>query len=224
MALYIDIHTHRAEPDGIAIRNVRIESSVPQLPATGYFSAGIHPWDASRAQPEWERCFETPSPRLLAIGEAGLDFRPEYRPYDLQERWFERQIDVSNRLRKPLIIHNVHATDALLKRLQVRAQEAAVLHNFIGSPELVAQSLGRVPHLRFSFGPGTFRSPKTQQALRYIAERWPDRLFLETDDDPTTAIGEMYARTSRLLGWELSALQESLARNFHLLFPKISLG
>lgn len=224
MALYIDIHTHRAEPDGIAIRNVRIKSSVPQLPATGYFSAGIHPWDASRAQPEWERCFETPSPRLLAIGETGLDFRPEYRPYDLQERWFERQIDVSNRLRKPLIIHNVHATDALLERLRTRATEAALLHGFIGSPKLVAQSLSRVPHLRFSFGPGTFRSPRTQQALRYIAEQCPDRLFLETDDDTTTTIGEMYARTSQLLGWELSALQESLVRNFHLLFPKISLG
>ena len=99
-----------------------------------------------------------------------------------------------------------------------------MLHNFIGSPELVAQSLGRVPHLRFSFGPGTFRSPRTQQALRYIAEQCPDRLFLETDDDPTTTIGEMYARTSQLLGWELSALQESLVHNFHLLFPKISLG
>lgn len=224
MAPYIDIHTHRADPDGIAIRNVRIGSAAPELPATGYFSAGIHPWDASRAEPEWEQCFETPSPRLLAIGETGLDFRPAYRPYDLQEAWFDRQIGISNRLRKPLIIHNVHATDALLKRLQERAQEAAVLHSFIGSPELVAQSLDRVPGLRFSFGPVAFRSPRTQQALRYVAEQWPDRLFLETDDDPTIPISEIYARTSRLLGWAPSALREQIARNFHLLFPQISLG
>lgn len=223
MSSYIDLHTHSAATDCLSIRNIRIESAAPQIPTTGYFSAGIHPWDAADAQPAWERFFEHPSPRLLAIGETGLDFRPEHRPYEAQEEWFGRQIEISNRLHKPLIIHAVHATDTVMKRLRQTAQEPAVLHGFIGSKESAAQWITHLPTLRFSFGPSTFRSPKTQQALEYVAREWPERLFLETDDHPTVSIPEMYNLAGELTGRELPLLQEQIRHNFHLLFPQIPL-
>lgn len=217
----IDIHTHRPEPNVIAIRNVRLSAEDPTLPEEGYFSAGIHPWDAATAQEEWLAFFATAHPRLLAVGETGLDLRPAYALLPIQEKWLERQIDIANRLRKPLIIHHVRTTQALQKILKNRVAVPVVLHGFIGAPESARQWLEQLPDCRFSFGPTTLRSPKTQEALRWVATARPERLFLETDDDPNLSIRDMYAFAAALIGWSGTRLEKCIALNFKLLFPNI---
>lgn len=222
MPFCIDIHTHRAEPECIGIRNIRLSGSDPVWPAGDYFSAGIHPWDAAAAQEKWLEIFTRDDlPRLLAVGETGLDLRPEFAPQAVQMRWLERQIDLANRIGKPLIIHNVRATPVLQPLLRAEALVPVVLHSFTGAPEQARQWVDTVPAVRFSFGPSVLRSPKTQAALRWIASEHPDRLFLETDDTPSLSIRTLYAFAADRTGWDDTQLKERIAQNFNDLFPKI---
>lgn len=219
MIPYIDIHTHGAPEEGIiACRNVRIRSSNPNVPADGLFSAGIHPWDVTEANEIWLDLFDRPSKRLIAVGETGLDHRETYRPYDLQAEWFERQIGIANRLRKPLIIHSVHAMEATAKILHRQAEVPALLHGYTGSVETLRQWLRKKSDMRFSFGPYLLRSPRTQETLRFIANELPGRLFLETDDAPPGEIKEIYRFTAELTGWPVERLKQQINENFNTLF------
>lgn len=223
MPPYINIHTHRPEADAVSVLNVRLQSPVPDLPEQGLFSAGIHPWNASAARADWLDIFRTDHPRLVAVGETGLDFRAEYRPFDAQKEWFERQVEIANRLYKPLMIHNVHATQAVMEILSKDAAIPVILHGYTGSPESTRQWLRHVPEARFSFGPSLMRSSKSQEAFRFLAAEKPERFFLETDDNPNIGIREMYRYAAELTGWNLDDLKNCLALYFSNLFPKITL-
>ncbi len=219
MPPYINIHTHHPEPDTLSVQNVRLSASDPEIPTSGFFSAGIHPWDAAAAEERWLTIFTAPDryPRLLAVGEAGLDLRPAFAPRTVQEHWIERQIEIANRICKPLIIHNVQATQALQTLLGERAAIRVVLHGFTGACETAREWIRRVPEVRFSFGPTTIRSSKTQEALRWITTEHPDRLFLETDDDPTLSIREMYAFAAERTGRKVDTLKRIIDQNFNAL-------
>ncbi len=224
MPPYINIHTHRPEADTVSILNIRLRSSDPDLPEQRLFSAGIHPWDASEAQSAWLEIFAAAThPGWVAVGETGLDFRPEYQPFGIQKKWFELQIEIANRTDKPLIIHNVHATQAVMDTLSKHAAVPVLLHGYTGSPESARQWLRHVPAVRFSFGPTLMRSPKSQATFRLLAAEEPERIFLETDDDPQTGIREMYRYAAELPGWNPNDLKNRLALNFNNLFSKITL-
>lgn len=223
MAAYINIHTHHPESDTLSVVNIRLQSEHPDLSGHELFTAGVHPWDTANAQPEWLNIFDEKHPGLIAVGETGLDYRPEYQPYDIQKQWFERQIALANELDKPLIIHNVHATDDLLQLLKAHVKVPVIVHGFTGSPEQAGQWLRNVPGLRLSFGPATMHSAKTQQALRFIFAQHPDRFFLETDDRPNISIREMYTFAADLLQESLGGLQEQIEQNFRTLFPQITI-
>lgn len=223
MAVYINIHTHHPEPDTLSVVNIRLQSKHPDVSGHELCSAGVHPWDTVTAQPEWLNIFNENHSGLIAVGETGLDYRPVYQPYDLQEKWFERQVSIANKLDKPLIIHNVHATDNLLRILKAQAKVPVILHGFTGSPKLADQWFRNVPELRLSFGPATLHSAKTQQALRFTFEEHPDRFFLETDDKPDITIGEIYTFTAHLLQENIDSIQERIEQNFRILFPQITI-
>lgn len=223
MPPYINIHTHHPEPGTLSVVNVRLQGEHPDLPGHELFSAGIHPWDAANAQPEWLNIFDENHPDLIAIGETGLDYRPEYQPYGVQKQWFEQQVAIANKLDKPLIIHNVYATDDVLQMLKTQAKVPVVLHGFTGSPELADQWFRHMPGLRLSFGSATMHSAKTQQTLRCTFAEHPDRFFLETDDKPDITIGEMYTFAAGLLQEDLSRLQQRIEQNFRILFPQITI-
>lgn len=219
----IDIHTHRPEPGTTCIRNIRLQGTVLAWPETDLFSAGIHPWDAAEAQEGWLDTIPADHPRLLAIGETGLDLRDGYAPRDVQEKWLAKQTDLANRLRKPLVIHNVHATEALQTFLKRRAAVPVLLHGFTGSPETAGQWLRQLPGVRFSFGPAVLRSPKTQKALQWIAMAKPEALFLETDDAPDVDLREMYNFAAVQTGLDTDRLADLIRQNFNALFPNIPL-
>lgn len=223
MPPYIDIHTHRPDTDAVFVLNVRLQNPDPTLPVGGFFSAGIHPWDTAEAQENWLDIFESSHSGLLAIGETGFDLRPEYPSYDIQQKWFERQVVIADRLSKPLIIHNVHATDKVMTLLSRHSAVPAILHGFTGSPELVRQWLQRCPGVRFSFGPSVLHSPRTQEALRWVVTERPAIFFLETDDDHEIDIREIYTFAAELTDSDIGWLKEKTALNFNTLFPQITL-
>lgn len=219
----IDIHTHRPEPDTVSLQNIRLHGTVPVWPEKGFFSVGIHPWDTAEAQDDWLEAIPADHPRLLAVGETGLDLRDGYAPRDVQEKWLAKQTDLANRLRKPLVIHNVHATEALQTFLKRRTAVPVLLHGFTGSPETARQWFQQISGVRFSFGPAVLRSPKTQKALQWIAMAKPEALFLETDDTPDVDLREMYNFAAAQTGLNPDRLADLIHQNFNALFPNIPL-
>ena len=113
---YPDIHTHRSmEADGFRIINCSPDAFTP-CPRQWY-SVGIHPWSLRGDIPQevWERLQAAVThPQVLAIGEAGLDKLTD-ASMALQETVFIRQAKMADAAGKPLIVHLIKATDALLR-------------------------------------------------------------------------------------------------------------
>jgi TatD DNase family protein len=154
----------------IALANVRRDV---------YAAVGIHPNDIAALEPggldELRRL--ALSPRVVAIGEIGLDYYWNTSPHDVQQAMFRRQIELAQELNLPIIIHCREAYEDTLAILET-AGSKILLHSFAGSPEQADEAMRRGYCLGVG-GPVTF---KKSEALREIVRRAPlDHLFLETD-------------------------------------------
>ena len=115
-------------------------------------------------------------PRVVAVGECGLDFYRDYAPRDAQRRAFAAQIEVANEVGLPLVIHTRAADDETFAMLEA-AEVPVVLHCF-GSVERLDDALERGYLVSFA---GNVAYPKAED-LREAARRVPDdRILAETD-------------------------------------------
>lgn len=187
--ILVDIHTHHPRPDVVSPR-----------------MAGIHPWDAERgsALPDFAHCD--------IIGETGLDYACEVDRL-AQERLFRAHLEVAERLQKPVVLHMVRAFDPTIKILAEYNIAGVVFHGFIGSQQQVAEALRRGYCL--SFGSRSLRSSKTRQA---IVATPLDRLFCETDDNPSLNIAKVYAEVAAIKGVTLAELERYIYENYKRLF------
>jgi TatD DNase family protein len=144
-------------------------------------SVGIHPHDAVSADDaalaEIERLAS--APRVVAIGETGLDFFRDLAPRDAQERAFRAQLALARRVRKPVVVHcrDDDETLALLASEGVR-DTGGIMHCFSGDVGIARRclDLGLLVSLA---GPVTYPKPG---ALPEVARMVPaDRLVVETD-------------------------------------------
>lgn len=187
---YVNIHTHRPTGRGLE-------------PA----SVGIHPWDAAGADAD-SLCEALG--RAQAVGEIGLDYLHPDR--EAQRRLFEQQLELAETAGMPVVLHCVKAFEPMMTLLGGFRLRAVIFHGFIGSPQQAARAVAAGYYL--SFGPRSLRSPRTVQALATVPS---ERLFLETDDDPTP-IESIYAEAARLLGLPLDRLRETLYTNYLRIF------
>lgn len=141
-------------------------------------AVGVHPIDAETASPGYlERLKELAShPRVVAIGEIGLDFHYD-TPRPLQTRVLEEQLELAKKLGMPVILHDREAHGPMMELLH-KHRPRGVIHCFSGSVEMMreAVSLGLFIGLG---GAVTFKNavmpPKVASAVPL------DRLLLETD-------------------------------------------
>jgi TatD DNase family protein len=145
-----------------------------------YATIGVHPHDASKAQPEtFDRLRELASnPKVLAIGEIGLDYHYDFSPRDVQRAVFERQLDLAAEAGKPIVIHTREAWEDTMAILKGRWSGGGIMHCFTGDEQQARQALDLGFHL--SFG-GVLTFPKaepTRQAARLAPA---DRILVETD-------------------------------------------
>ena len=146
-----------------------------------FASAGVHPHDAAR-DGALENAFEAlwAHPRLLAVGEVGLDYHYDHSPRETQAEVFRRFIAVARRVRKPLIIHTRSAAEDTLRILEEEGARDAggVIHCFSEDRAFAARALDLGFYLSFS-GIVTF---KTARAIQEVAAWAPaDRVLVETD-------------------------------------------
>ncbi|MEO8902421.1 MAG: TatD family hydrolase [Polyangiaceae bacterium] len=144
-----------------------------------FASAGVHPHDAER---DGELDFEAfwPHPRVLAVGEVGLDYHYDHSPREKQAEVFRRFIALARRVQKPLIIHTRSAAEDTLQILESEGARDAggVIHCFSEDRAFAARALDLGFYLSFS-GIVTF---KTARAIQEVAAWAPaDRVLVETD-------------------------------------------
>ncbi|MCL4425386.1 MAG: TatD family hydrolase [Firmicutes bacterium] len=147
-----------------------------------YAAVGFHPHDAKGFDERAEALVESLArqPRVVAIGEIGLDYYRDLSPRERQEEAFRRQIRLARRLQLPVIIHD---RDAHADTIRILAEEGArevggVLHSFSGDMEMAREALDLGLYLGFS-GPVTFSNGRRAQEIARFAPL--DRVLLETD-------------------------------------------
>jgi TatD DNase family protein len=119
------------------------------------------------------------NPRVVAIGEIGLDYYRNLSPKDVQQKAFEAQIILANELKLPVVIHDRDAHPDILKTLsKFKGKTRGVIHCFSGSPQMAEQCTRMDYYISFA-GPVTFpNAHETQQTAKLIDL---NRILVETD-------------------------------------------
>ena len=184
MLPYLNIHTHTPAHED--------EQTFPAF--------GLHPWHLTD---DWQSELSALEARISPpcfVGECGLD-RLCSTPYPLQLAAFEAQIQLSERLALPLVLHCVRAIDDVL-RLKHGTRQPWIFHGFRGKPQQLRQLLDHGFYVSFGFRHNV-------ESLRACPLH---RLFLETDDTPSP-IAPLYATAATLLGTTPQALNSQLWQN-----------
>jgi TatD DNase family protein len=233
----------RAEAAGIG-RFVTISTRVKRLPAllaiaerfpNVYCSVGTHPGhvDEEDGIPAEELIALTAHPKVVALGEAGLDnfYGTDFNA--AQERGFRAHIAAARATGLPLVIHTREADEqcgAILEDEMAKGSFRAVLHCYTGGRELAMKAIDMGLSISFT-GILTF---KKSQALRDLAAEIPaDRIMVETDA-PYLAPGKWRGKrnepsyvveTAKVLaetrGVTLEELSRQTTENFFRLFSKV---
>ena len=118
-------------------------------------------------------------PRVVAVGETGLDYYWDHSPPAAQQESFRRHIDLAKRLDKPLMIHDRDAHDDVLRILREEvAPPTVVLHCFSGDAAMARECAEAGYVLSFA-GPVTFRNAGPLREAAAVVP--PDQLLVETD-------------------------------------------
>lgn len=203
-----------------------IAASHPQISA----SVGVHPDEARAREPSVQELVRlAAAPKVVAIGETGLDYYRASGDLEWQRERFRTHIRASRECGKPLVIHTRQAADDTLEIMrQERAdQVGGVMHCFTETQEVAQAALDLGFHISFS-GIVTF---KNAIELKEVARAVPlDRMLVETDAPylaPVPYRGKRnepaYVRhvaeyVAQLRGISLEALAQATTANFAALF------
>jgi TatD DNase family protein len=147
-----------------------------------YASVGIHPHDVARMTDEtWDELDRLArAPRVVGIGETGLDYYYDHSPREVQRAAFRRFVALGRAARLPIICHirDAHEEAAEILASEQAAEVGGVIHCFTGGPADARRYLDLGFHLSFS-GILTF---KNSTPIREAAVAAPlDRVMVETD-------------------------------------------
>jgi TatD DNase family protein len=147
-----------------------------------YACVGWHPVDAIDMRDEDLLWIEelASHPKVVAIGEMGLDYHWDKSPHDVQKEVFRKQIRLAKKVKLPIVIHNREATADIIEILREEnaAEVGGIMHCYSGSVEVAKQCLDMNFYISLG-GPVTFKNAKKPKE---VALEIPlDRLLIETD-------------------------------------------
>lgn len=147
-----------------------------------YAVVGWHPVDAIDCTEEDLKWIESLAehPKVVGIGETGLDYYWDKSPKDVQQELFRKQIRLAQKVNLPIIIHNRDATGDVVRILKEEEAEktGGIMHCFGGSVETAKECIGMNFMISLG-GPVTFKNAKTPKEV--AAEISLDHLLIETD-------------------------------------------
>ncbi|MBE7023689.1 MAG: TatD family deoxyribonuclease [Ruminococcaceae bacterium] len=145
-----------------------------------YATVGVHPSDVlSMTNHDIDELRKlSKHPKVVAIGEIGLDYHYDDADPDLQKYWFREQLDLARDLNMPVVIHDRDSKGECLSILKEKNISRGVVHCFSGSAETAKEILKMGMHISFT-GVVTFKNARRAiEALKVIPI---ERLLIETD-------------------------------------------
>ena len=213
---FIDIHTHLANSKDNLIQIVNLDLEQP-CPNQGHYSYGIHPWALDKADFQVNEALDKlkenlQRPQVVALGEAGLD--KFHADIEQQIRLFERQIVLSENMKKPMILHDVKSHNEIVAlRKKHRAKQPWIVHGFNGTAQDAAQLTRQGIFL--SVGESLLHPDrKIYNSLKTIDI---DYVFFETDM-AEIGIEKVYETAAKLLETDIVTLQKQIFTNFARVF------
>jgi TatD DNase family protein len=252
--MLVDSHCHLDFPDFAAERDaviarahaagvgamMTISTRLDQFPGVQaiaeqypdiWCSVGAHPHEAAdhAATATAELAALAAHPRVVGIGETGLDFHYDLSPRDVQERVFRAHIAASRATGLPLIIHAREADDEVARILREEAPPPGVMHCFSSGRALAEAALDLGFYISIA-GIVTFKNAADLRAI--VCDVPLDRLLIETDapylapvpyrgkrNEPAY-VAATAAAVAGLKGIETAALAAATTANFFRLFDK----
>jgi TatD DNase family protein len=212
-----------------------VKALAERFPDTVWGTVGIHPHTvAEHPLPGVEDLVALADhPRIIGIGESGLDYFYDKAPREVQHEGFRRHIRAARATGLPLAIHAREADDDILAILEEEREQGGpfdfLLHCFSSGRRLAERGVELGGYVSFS---GILTFPKSEE-LRGIARDLPeDRLLVETDAPylaPVPLRGKRcepahVAHTAKVLaevrGVEMARIEAITTANFHRLFRK----
>ncbi|MBD7986044.1 TatD family hydrolase [Sporosarcina sp. Sa2YVA2] len=203
--MYIDTHMHlnaeQYEEDAKEVIDRALEAGVSKMVVVGfdtdtinkaielaeqypfiYAVIGWHPVDAIDCTKEDLNWIESLAahPKVVGIGETGLDYHWDKSPKDVQQELFRKQIRLAQRVNLPIIIHNRDATADVVRILKEEEAEltGGIMHCYGGSVETAHECIAMNFMISLG-GPVTFKNAKVPKQV--ATEISLDHLLIETD-------------------------------------------
>lgn len=211
---YFNFHTHQFtnQEDVLELVNQYPKDFDASI---AFYSIGIHPWyiDENRVEEDLKIIEEKlQTKNCLAIGECGLDKRIEI-PLDIQIAVFEKQLELAEKFKKPVVIHCVAAFQeitAIKKRMKISVP--MIIHGFSKNKQLAEQLINDGFYL--SFGKYLLKNSDLKTVFQEIPN---NRFFLETDTIEET-IQQVYELASEYKGLNIKEIQDIISSNYNSIF------
>ena len=174
----------RARDAGVAtivVTGTTVEETRKALALDFLTTAGVHPHHARECGPQTIPALREAAkdPRVVAIGECGLDFNRNYSPHPDQELWFLKQIELALETGKPLFLHSRDAHPRFAEILRTSQVRQAVAHCFTGEKQELHACLDLGLYIGIT---GWICDERRGRHLLELVREVPrDRLLLETD-------------------------------------------
>lgn len=162
---------------GTSVASSRTAIAMAEVDPRVWATAGVHPHDAADGLDGLDALLD--HPRVVAVGECGLDYHYLHSPVDVQRDAFEAQIRLARRRDLALVIHTRDAWDDTFEILgRVGIPERTVFHCFTGGPDEARRCLDLGASLSFS---GIVTFPNADDVRNAAALCPHDRYLVETD-------------------------------------------
>jgi TatD DNase family protein len=195
-----------------------------------YATVGVHPHDASKCESDTlARIAELlDHPKVLALGEIGLDYHYNNSPPELQRDVFAAQLQLASRAQVPVVIHTREAWDDAFELLEGNwtGKASGIMHCFSGGPREAERCLALGFYLSFA---GIVTYPKAVEIREAVLLTPLDRLLVETDapylapvphrgkrNEPAFVV-ETTRKIADLRGLEMGKLAAQTAENWQRL-------
>lgn len=209
-------------------RSIDLAQTLPEVFAT----AGMHPHTASELDDEgWEQIREMVAmPRVVAVGECGLDFYRMRSPKEDQERAFGLHISLSRETGLPVVVHIRDAWPAALRLLDEGSAERVILHCFSGDASIAKECVARGWLLSFA---GNLTYPKNRQLRESAAVTPLDQLLVETDspflapqtlrgrDNSPANVVEVIREIANVRGTTFESVRDATSANARSIFHRL---
>ncbi len=144
-----------------------------------YATVGVHPHDAKLSPVRYLNFLENflHHPKVVALGEIGLDFHYNHSSQDIQKRVFRQQLELANSLEIPIVVHSRNSDDDLLSCIRETNSTNGVVHCFSSGVDTAKQLIEIGFYISFT-GIVTFGNKETESVVKSVDL---NNILIETD-------------------------------------------